>query len=180
MRSDTSSVIPCASGALYAHRSIRSNRSPSRIGPGSYFRFHTSSIPPTPYFRFADPYPTSVPSLPERTIAKLSQFVAASGTRALMHSHWGSTGAMRGGHAAPALGDLASSAGTCCRPWRSLCATLPAPVMEGPVAGRPGIQAIWVRRVTGFFPGVFRSPCAGRVAYLIQHPAVHQGLGPCA
>ena len=54
MRSDTSSVIQCAPGALYAHRS---NRSPSRIGPGLYFRFHTSSIPPTPYFLFCKSIP---------------------------------------------------------------------------------------------------------------------------
>ena len=60
LRSDTSSVISRAHGALCAHKSrgiASTNRSSSRIGPGSYFRFHTSSIPPTPYFLFSKSLP---------------------------------------------------------------------------------------------------------------------------
>ena len=137
-------------------------------------------ILPTPYFCFADPYPISAPSLPRRTIAKLNQFVAASGTRALMHSHQGLAGAMCGGYAAPTLGGLASSAGASLRPQWSRHASLPAPVAERPAAGRPGARAIWVRRVTVFFLDDFRPPCARYAARLEQDPTVHRGSGPCA
>ena len=77
-----------------------------------------------------------------------------------MHSHRVLASAMRGGHAAPALGGLASSVGPSLQPQQSLCASLLAPIAEGPAAGRPGARAIWVRRVTVFFPGDFRPPCA--------------------
>jgi hypothetical protein len=148
-----------------------------RIGSRSYFRFHTSSIPPTPYFRFADPYRTSALSLPRRMLSKLSQFVAASGTRAHVHSHGVPTGAMRGGHAAPALGGLASSAGASPRPQVSRSTSLPAPIVERPVAARPGVWPMWVRRVTCFFTGDFCPPCAGRTASLEQDPAVQRDSG---
>ena len=88
-----------------------------------------------------------------------------------MHSHRGLAGAMRDGHAASALGGLASFAGTSLRPRQSLCASLPVPVVEGPAVGRPGIRSIWVRRVTRFFPGDFPPPCATDAARLEQDPA---------
>ena len=85
---------------------------------------HTSSIPPTPHFCLSDPYPTSALSLPRRIIAKLSQFVAVSGTQALMHSHQGLANLMRGGHVALILGGLTSSARASPRLHWSLCASL--------------------------------------------------------
>ena len=149
-----------------------------------------SFIPPVPYFRspylrphtfgFADPYPTSTLSLSYSLIKVLSQFVVVGGTRALVHSRRGPAGAMRCGHAAPALGGLASSAGASQRPQVSRSTSLPAPVVERPVAGRLGARAIWVWRVTFFFPGDFRSPCVGDQAQLFPNPAFYRGLDPCA
>ena len=78
-----------------------------------------------------------------------------------MHSHGGLANPMRGGHAAPAVGGLASSAGASPRPQVSLRASLPVPVAERPATGRPGTRAIWVRRVTVFFPGDFARHAQG-------------------
>ena len=60
----------------------------------------------------------------------LWQFLAASGTRALVHNYGAIVSAMGGSHAAPALGGLASSAGASQRPQVSLRASLPAPIAE--------------------------------------------------
>ena len=87
---------------------------------------------------------------------------------------------MRGSHAAPAFGGLASSAGTISRPQWSCPTSLPLTVAEGPVVGRPVARAIWVRRVVHFLPGDSPPLCSGCVAKPTQLPAVHWGLGPCA
>ena len=119
----------------------------SRIGFCSYFRFHTgaSSIPPTPYFRFADPYPTPAPSLPKRMAAGSGQF--GTGHQHSSPRAQAATGVLPAPCAAAVwhrfsatLLHLASL-----RPQWSLCALLPAPVAEGPAAGRPSIRcSIWV------------------------------------
>jgi hypothetical protein len=134
-----------------------------------YFRFHT--------FGFVIPYPTSAQSLPGRMFARLSSGVAAGGTRAHVHSHRVLTGAMRGGHAAPALGGFTLSVGTSPRPQVPLSSWLSVPVAMQPVAARPGSWSIWVRRVTCFFPGDFRPPCAGNPQRVAPKPCSAPGLG---
>ena len=169
LRSDTSCVISRASEALCAHISIGSNRSWQRIGPDSYFRPHT--------FYFASPYLCSIFQCELSVPKVLGQILNISMYRAIMHSHRAIVSAMHGGHAAPALGGLASSARASPRPQVSLRASLPVPVAERPVASRPGVWPIWVRGVTVFFPGDFSLPCAGGSALQDHLPAVHQGPG---
>ena len=82
------------------------------------------------------------------------------------------------GHAAPALG------GFTLRYLQGRARSHNGPARrrssQRPAAGRPGVRAIWVRRVTFFVPIKLRPPCAGDAARLGQDPEVHRGLGLCA
>ena len=111
-----------------------------------------------------DPYLCSALLLLRRIYAKLVQFLAASGTRAHVYNHRGLAGAMRIGHAAPALGGFSLSVGTSPRPQVSRSASLSVPVADRLVAGRPGVRSIWVLRVTFFFNGEICLPCAWDLA----------------
>ena len=150
--------------------------------PGSGL-VHTSDSIPSPYLRphtfFGSRIHTDVRSClcPDGWQPNCSSLMQHFNTWAVACNHRGLTGAMRGSHAAPALGGLASSAGTSQQPQVSRSTSLPVPAVERPVAARPGVWPIWVRRVTVFFHGDLSPPCVGHLAWLGQDPAVHRGSG---
>ena len=128
---------------------------------------------PTPYFRFADPYlcsglPVSLPQLTMQQV--LASWVLCICTRAHACSHRGLAGAMRGGHAAPALGGFILSVGTGLLAQQSRSSSLPVPVAEGVATGRMAAWSIWVH--------VF--PCTRNLAKPFPNPAVSRRPVPCA